>query len=118
MPGSYSNRDSHWKGGNLLAGNGWEVLTDSTFELHRSWLNSIANDGLVRYRWFRNEERLIATSPKALQEILVTKSYDFDKPKEAREALERLIGDGILLSEGHAHQVGRPQRAGIEGGLS
>ena len=52
-----------------------------------------------------NEERLLATSPKVLGEVLVTKNYDFIKPALVREGLGRLLGVGVLLAEGDEHKV-------------
>lgn len=57
------------------------------------------------YRFVMNIERVFLTSPKALAEVLVTKSYDFAKPAEARYLLGRLLGIGILLAEGEEHKA-------------
>ena len=43
----------------------------------RRWINEIPNDGLIRYRHLFNRDRLMVVSPKALAEVMVTKSYDF-----------------------------------------
>lgn len=47
----------------------------------RRWQNQVPNQGLVRYLGLFNRERLLITSPKALQEILQTKNYDFARPR-------------------------------------
>lgn len=52
-----------------------------------------------------NMERLLPTSPKALGEVLTTKSYNFIKPKPFRAGLGRILGVGILLAEGDEHKV-------------
>lgn len=54
-----------------------------------------------------NTERLIMISPKALSEVLTTKSYDFIKPQQFRVGLGRLLGIGILLAEGDEHKMQR-----------
>lgn len=46
-------------------------------------------------------------SPKALAEVLVTKSYVFEKPAALRGALGRVLGHGILLAEGDEHKAQR-----------
>jgi cytochrome P450 len=46
-------------------------------------------------------------SPKALSEVLTTKSYDFIKPRLLRHSLGRLLGIGILLAEGDEHRAQR-----------
>ena len=54
-----------------------------------------------------NTERLVIVSPKALSEVLTTKSYDFIKPPQFRVGLGRLLGIGILLAEGDEHRIQR-----------
>ena len=53
-----------------------------------------------------NMERLLITSPRALSEVLTTKSYIFVKPKPMRAGLGRILGVGVLLAEGDEHRVG------------
>lgn len=53
-----------------------------------------------------NKERLLITSPKALGEVLTTKSYVFIKPQLLRSGLGRILGYGLLLAEGDEHRVG------------
>ena len=60
--------------------------------------------GLIRYRHFFNRERVVLVSPKAHFEVLSTKTYDFQKPPEARVALSRTAGHGILVAEGEEHK--------------
>jgi hypothetical protein len=50
-------------------------------------------------------ERLLITSPKALGEVLTTKSYNFVKPSQLRLGLGRILGVGLLLAEGNEHKV-------------
>ncbi|KAJ9157641.1 Cytochrome P450 4A12A [Pleurostoma richardsiae] len=71
------------------------------------WINSIPNDGLIRYLGFFNQERLLITSPKGLAEVLVTKNYDFQKPAQFRFSLGRILGVGVLLAEGDEHKIQR-----------
>ncbi|MCJ1351013.1 MAG: hypothetical protein MMC33_000995 [Icmadophila ericetorum] len=68
------------------------------------WVNSIPNEGLMRYRVLFNKERILITSPKAVGEVLVSKNYDWEKPSELKAGLGRLLGDGILLAEGDEHK--------------
>lgn len=65
------------------------------------------NDGVIRYLAFLNSERLLVTSPKAIAEVLVTKSYDFIKPTQLRSGLGRILGVGVLLAEGDEHKFQR-----------
>jgi hypothetical protein len=52
-----------------------------------------------------NTERVLIASPKALAEVLVTKNYEFVKPRFFRDNLGRLLGNGILFAEGDEHKV-------------
>jgi cytochrome P450 len=54
-----------------------------------------------------NIDRLLITSPKALSEVLTTKSYNFAKPYALRAGMSRILGVGILLAEGDEHKVSR-----------
>ncbi len=70
-------------------------------------VNSVPNDGLIRYLGIFNTERILITSPKALAEVLVTKNYEFTKPSQIRFAISRLLGVGVLLAEGEEHRMQR-----------
>jgi hypothetical protein len=69
------------------------------------WVSTIPNDGIIRYSHFFNKDRILVTSPKALSEVLTTKSYEFIKPAQMREGLGQLLGVGVLLAEGDEHRV-------------
>jgi hypothetical protein len=71
----------------------------------RKWAATIPNDGLIRYTHIFNSERVLVTSPKALGEVLVAKSYDFIKPPQFRSGPARFLGVGVLLAEGDEHKV-------------
>lgn len=51
--------------------------------------------------------RLLVTGPKALQELLVTRSYDFEKPPQIRGFLRQVLGDGLVVVEGEQHKFQR-----------
>ncbi|KAH6608737.1 isotrichodermin c-15 hydroxylase cytochrome p-450 monooxygenase cyp65a1 [Trichoderma cornu-damae] len=92
-------RNGHW-----LLGHGREILAAKPGVPMREWAHTIPNDGLVRYFWFFNQERLLITSPKALGEVLVTNNYAFQKPEDVRTFLGRILGYGVLLAEGDEHK--------------
>jgi cytochrome P450 len=71
------------------------------------WMRDIPNDGLIHFRGAFNTSYLIATNHQALLDIMSTNTYDFEKPWKAREFLARIIGFGLILSEGNAHRVQR-----------
>ncbi|KAF2116612.1 cytochrome P450 3A4 [Lophiotrema nucula] len=68
------------------------------------------NDGIIHFRGFLHEDRLLLTNPAALAEVLVHKSYDFEKPPWIRTFLRQFLGDGMLMTEGDEH---RHQRKNI-----
>jgi cytochrome P450 len=67
----------------------------------------IPNDGLVRYQALFNAERLLITSPKALSEVLTTKSYEFVKPNHVVRGIGTILGNGVLVAEGEEHKFQR-----------
>ncbi|MCJ1248523.1 hypothetical protein MMC30_005741 [Trapelia coarctata] len=73
----------------------------------QEWINTIPNDGLIRYRVLFNTERLLITNAKGLGEVLVAKNYEFIKPLQLRQGLGRVLGVGVLLAEGEEHKVQR-----------
>lgn len=68
------------------------------------WIKTIPNEGLLHFRGFFYADRVVVVSPKALQEILVTKSYEFEKPKPLRNFLRNVLGDGLIIVEGDDHK--------------
>lgn len=70
-------------------------------------MNTIPNDGIIRYFWFFNSERVLVTSPQSMAEVLVTKSYSFQKPAPIRKIYGRLLGTGLVFAEGDEHKVQR-----------
>ena len=71
----------------------------------REWINEIPNNGMIRFTTVFNQERLLLTSPETLSEVLVSKSYDWEKPKQMRQGLGRILGVGVLLATGEDHKV-------------
>lgn len=73
----------------------------------REWIKNIPNQGVIRYLGLFNAERLMITDPKGLSELLTLKAYDFVKPSEMRSGIGRILGFGLLLSEGDEHKTQR-----------
>lgn len=70
-------------------------------------MKTIPNEGLVHFRDLLNRSYLLATNHQALLDIMSTRTYDFEKPWLARDFLARIIGFGLILSEGDAHKKQR-----------
>ena len=62
------------------------------------------NDGLIRYLDMFNWERVLVVSPNALRELLVTKCYDFVKPKLLNGMMIYFFGAGMPFVEGDVHR--------------
>ncbi|TVY62299.1 Cytochrome P450 monooxygenase FUM15, partial [Lachnellula suecica] len=95
------------KGGSWWNGHFGTILAKPTGIPQLEWINSIPNDGLIRYMGMFNSERLVVVSPKALSEVLTTSSYDFIKPSNVTTTLGRVLGVGVLLAEGDEHKFQR-----------
>ncbi|KAK1837313.1 cytochrome P450 4V2 [Podospora conica] len=95
------------------SGNSWwagqfpTIRRDPTGVPQLNWINSVPNDGVIRYLGLFNEERLFITSPKALAEVLTIKNYDFEKPRVLRFFLGRILGIGLFFAEGDEHKSQR-----------
>ncbi|KAH9886197.1 cytochrome P450 [Cubamyces lactineus] len=60
----------------------------------------------IMYRGFFNTERLWTTDTRALNHIL-THSAEYQKPEDARRNLARILGRGVLFTEGEQHRQQR-----------
>ncbi len=63
------------------------------------------NSGLLRFYMRGYQERVLVTSPKALNEILVSQAYGFTKPASVKKRLSYITGNGLLVSDGEIHKV-------------
>ncbi|KAH8815210.1 cytochrome P450 monooxygenase-like protein [Xylogone sp. PMI_703] len=94
-------------------GNSWwngqyaRISAEPTGVPMTDWVNSIPNDGVIRYLGLFNSERVLVTSPKAMSEVLTTRSYEFIKPAQVQRGLSRILGVGVLLAEGDEHKTQR-----------
>lgn len=96
------------KGGTMFMGH-WPLIAGSNpGEPALEWINTIPNNGIIRYLGIFNQERIIVTTPKALNEVVTQKGYEFIKPQTLIQSLERIIGVGVLLAEGDEHRVSQP----------
>jgi cytochrome P450 len=70
-------------------------------------MTDIPNDGILMFRGFGHQPRLVVTNPKALGEVLVQRTYDFKKPAPVRAFLRRILGNGLIIVEGDEHKFQR-----------
>lgn len=71
------------------------------------WIRSVPNEGLIHFRNVFSQSMLLVTSHQALLDVMSSRTYDFEKPWRARDFLARIIGFGLILSEGQAHRKQR-----------
>ncbi|KAE8149103.1 cytochrome P450 [Aspergillus avenaceus] len=83
------------------------IFDDPRGRLPLEWMKTVPNDGLIHFRDLFNRSYLLATNHQALLDIMSTNTYDFEKPWRARDFLARIIGFGLILSEGNAHKKQR-----------
>ncbi|KAF2462959.1 cytochrome P450 [Lindgomyces ingoldianus] len=72
-------------------------------------MKEVPNDGIIHYRSFFHEDRLLLTEPAQIGDVLVHKSYDFEKSPWIRTFLRQFLGDGLLMTEGDEHKHQRKQ---------
>ncbi|XWW96138.1 hypothetical protein V2A60_004109 [Cordyceps javanica] len=89
----------HW-----LMGHMPQLSKSAPGECSRTWNKEVEHDGLLRFFMFFNQERLIATSPKAVADITVANSYVWEKQSVVRMALSTVTGVGLVTSEGDEHR--------------
>jgi cytochrome P450 len=70
-------------------------------------MNEVPNDGIIHFRGIFHVDRLILTDPRAIADVLVHNSYDFQKPPWVRDFLRQFLGDGLLMTEGEEHKFQR-----------
>jgi hypothetical protein len=72
---------------------------------HLKMMKEVENDGLILTRGFFHHNKVIVTSPAALADVLVHKSYDMVKPSWVRAFLRKFLGDGLLMTEGDEYEI-------------
>lgn len=93
--------------GNLLIGNATAQFSKPPGKEFLKWIKTIPNDGLLAFRSFGNDWRLLPTSPTVLKEVLSEKAYDWQKPEPVIAFLVRVLGLGLILAEGTVHKFQR-----------
>jgi cytochrome P450 len=70
-------------------------------------MKTVPNEGLIHMRDTFNQSNVIPTNHQALLDVMSTNTYDFEKPWHLRNFLARIIGFGMITSEGAAHKKQR-----------
>jgi len=78
-------------GWSFLTGHFRTILTSGNGEAELRWLQEVPNKGMLRTRDLFNVDRLIVTTPAALEK-LATDSFGFHKPEFATWLAARVLG--------------------------
>ncbi|KAG0647257.1 Cytochrome P450 monooxygenase FUM15 [Hyphodiscus hymeniophilus] len=95
------------KGGLPLLYHGTAISKKPSGEAFRKFINEVPNDGIIRFPSFFNLDWLLLTSPASLSEVLVHKSYDYQKPGPVRQFLSLILGEGLVVVEDEEHKFQR-----------
>ncbi|KAI0543582.1 cytochrome P450 [Xylaria curta] len=94
------------EGGSWWNGHFWTIFSAGTAEVERRWMREIPNNGFIYYLSILNQQRVIVTSINALEEIC-TRTEKFTKPNAILGLAEKLLGLGLVLTEGEVHKQQR-----------
>lgn len=87
-----------------ILGHGMIMFSRPPGQAHLNMMKETDNDGIIHFRGFFHSDRLVLTGPAALADVLVHRSYDFEKPPWSRDFLRQFLGDGLLMTEGDEHK--------------
>ncbi|KAA8909688.1 cytochrome P450 [Sphaerosporella brunnea] len=84
-----------------------KILALPSGEPQKEYLR-IPNDGLLRYLWMWNEERIFPTNARVVQQALSTDADIWTKPPAVRSGLALVLGTrSVLFTEGEEHRLQR-----------
>jgi cytochrome P450 len=75
------------------------------------WMETIPNDGLLRARYVLGEDAIIPTNEAIIKSIIQDNAYDYEKQPRVTSMFRKVLGGGLLLSEGDDHKAQRKQMA-------
>ncbi|TDL20680.1 cytochrome P450 [Rickenella mellea] len=92
------------KTSNLILGHLDEIRKAQNAEVHERWVEEYGKT--LVYKQFFNGDRLYTVDLRALSHVL-THTAVYQKPAQARRNLSRLLGNGVLVTEGEKHRQQR-----------
>ncbi|KAK7035895.1 cytochrome P450 [Favolaschia claudopus] len=95
LPGPKS---AHWIFGNMKG-----IWNAENSVLHEQWTREYGST--LKYKGLFGLTRLYTTDTKALNHFL--SSYNYRKPEQVRYTLSRIVGPGVLITEGDVHKQQR-----------
>ncbi|CAG8729606.1 16255_t:CDS:2, partial [Cetraspora pellucida] len=60
--------------------------------------------GIVRFHGLLNDQNLIISDQKLIQQVLLNRSYDYPKFFLNKTIVKELFGEGIVIAEGDSHK--------------
>lgn len=96
-------------GAKPLLGHGMALFERPAGEANLRMIKETPNNGIIHTTGIFHTDRLLLTSPEALADVLVHRSYDFEKPPWVRSFLKKFLGNGLLMTEGEEHKHHRKQ---------
>jgi cytochrome P450 len=83
------------------------ILTEPEAPELTTWLNTIPNNGLLRFRGRLNSPRILITTPAGCDTVLQTHAASFSKEPAVRKILQMWLGTDTLLSStnGDGHKT-------------
>jgi cytochrome P450 len=66
------------------------------------WVETYGN--VSKFNGTLNTPSVLVADPKIVQEIAVTRAYDFIKPIHIMSNLKSFLGDGLFFAEGGSHK--------------
>lgn len=97
-------------GGYPLIGHGMMQFSNPPGDQLRKLVNTIPNEGLIRFKGFFNQDVLIPTTHQTLKAVLSDHTYDYEKPMQFVRILRRILGDGLILVESDVHKFQRKRK--------
>ncbi|KAI1615532.1 cytochrome P450 monooxygenase [Exophiala viscosa] len=88
-----------------LWGQFFTIITTECGVAARDWHAQYGT--VVRYFFPFGSERLSVVDDDAIKQMTVRNPYNFPKPERARQWMIPILGEGVLLAEGHTHVVQR-----------
>lgn len=96
------------KGGNLVFGHSLDVRRSKPpGDVLRKWMEEVPNDGLIRFRDAFGKDGIMPTNQAMLKAVVTDNNYDYEKQPKVRDILRTILGDGLILVEGHEHKFQR-----------
>jgi len=96
-----------------LWGHFFEIITEEWGVPQRRWHNE--HGPIIRYFFPLGFERLSLANEESISHVTTKCPYNYPKPLRAKLWMMRILGDGVLLAEGHEHVT---QRKALSPGFS